>query len=121
MSGPHILVVDDNADARETLADILMIAGYVVSQAENGKVALEIAAERRPALMLLDLMMPVMSGWEVVAAMRGEASLQSVPVVIVSAATSPPRDLPVLRKPVGVDELLDTVRRSVAAPGPERR
>ncbi len=111
MAARDILVVDDNADARETLAEVLQIAGYRVRTAENGREALDKAAALRPGLILLDLMMPVMDGWEVVGALRADASLASVPVVIVSAATSPaPEGIPRLRKPASLDELLELVR-----------
>jgi CheY-like chemotaxis protein len=113
MSREDILIVDDNPDARETLAIVLELAGYTVRQAENGKVALQMAVQGRPALILLDLMMPVMSGWELLDALRGDPSLRAVPVVIVSAATSAPSGVPVLRKPVSVDQLLDTVCNSM--------
>jgi CheY-like chemotaxis protein len=115
VAGEDILVVDDNPDARETLAEVLGIAGYAVRQAENGRVALDMAAEKRPALMLLDLMMPVMSGWDVLETLRNDPSLRDIPVVVVSAATSPPAGLPVLTKPVSVDNLLDAVCTSLHA------
>ncbi len=116
MQGRHILVVDDNPDARETLAEALQIAGYDVRTAEDGRLALEMAVRRRPALVLLDLMMPVMDGWQVVEAMRVDPGLASIPVVIVSAATSaPPAGLPVIHKPASFEEVLDVVRRALSS------
>jgi CheY-like chemotaxis protein len=116
--GRHILVVDDNADARETLAVALQLEGFPVRTAENGREALDMAAAVRPRLILLDLMMPVMDGWQVVGAMRADASLATVPIVIVSAATSaPPAGIPFLRKPAAIEELLDIVRRGLTPVG----
>jgi CheY-like chemotaxis protein len=114
MRGQHILVVDDNLDARESLAEVLEIAGYEVEKAENGKIALDMLVAHPAALVLLDLMMPVMDGWQVVEAMRGDRELSQVPVVIVSASMVPPPDgLPVLRKPAPVDHVLSLVREGL--------
>ncbi|HEX7488066.1 MAG TPA: response regulator, partial [Anaeromyxobacteraceae bacterium] len=77
---PAILIVDDDRDIREGLADILGLAGYLVRTAANGKVALEEAQERRPDLIILDLMMPVMSGWKFLEAQRRHPRLASIPV-----------------------------------------
>ncbi len=114
MRGQHILVVDDNVDVRESLAEVLELAGYSVETAENGRVALDMLVAEPAALVLLDLMMPVMDGWQVVEAMRGDRELAGVPVVIVSASTTPPPEgLPVLRKPAPVEELLTLVREGL--------
>ncbi len=112
MSGQYILVVDDNEDIRSTLADVLEVAGYRVRTAENGRIGLQLVAEEPPALILLDLMMPVMSGWEMYDAMMDDPKLRGVPVVVISAAPEP--RLPgVLHfsKPIAVSELLEVVRR----------
>jgi len=114
MRGPHILVVDDNVDVRESLAEVLELAGYSVETAENGRVALDMLEAQPADLVLLDLMMPVMDGWQVVEAMRGDRELAGVPVVIVSASTAPPpHGLRILRKPAPVEELLTLVREGL--------
>ena len=59
-----VLVVEDDPDVRSALNDLLEAEGYEVETASNGKEALERLAEHRPGLVLLDLMMPVMSGWD---------------------------------------------------------
>ena len=106
--------MDDNTDARETLAEALQISGYAVRTAADGRIALDLATEYQPALVLLDLMMPVMDGWQVVEAMREDPVLSGIPVVIVSAATAPPPDgLPVVRKPASFDEILDVIHRAL--------
>ena len=82
-----ILVVDDDTDAREVLCAVLELEGYRTTAAAGGGEALDLLARiAPPALILLDLMMPGMSGLEVVAALRADAALASIPVVFVSAA-----------------------------------
>ncbi len=79
------LVVDDLAENREMLRNALEKEGWQVSEAENGRVALDRLAERRPALILLDLMMPVMDGFELVMEMRKRDDLRGIPIVVVTA------------------------------------
>ena len=73
--GDHrrILVADDNADAADTLAAMLRFSGYDVAVARDGEQALALAGEFRPALALIDIGMPKMSGYEVARRIRGEA------------------------------------------------
>ncbi len=106
-----VLVVEDDDALREVVAEAIADAGYVVLQAENGRIALEKMRAESPCLVLLDLMMPVMDGWEVVATMRGDPSLANVPVCILTAQdrVAPPTSSRVLSKPVTLDTLLDTV------------
>jgi CheY-like chemotaxis protein len=87
---PHILIVEDNEDSRELLADLLSSQGYPVATAENGEVALRRMRDGDlPALMLLDLTMPVMDGWQLHSVMRADQELNEVPVIIVSAVDGP--------------------------------
>lgn len=81
----YILVVDDDADHRELLADSLSAMGYSVEQAENGRLALDRLEEQLPALLLLDLKMPVMSGWAVLEALRQMPRASGIPVLVISA------------------------------------
>lgn len=83
--GEYILVVDDEADHRELIADALAGMGYEAEQAENGKVALEKLVDRLPALVLLDLKMPVMSGWAVLEALKKMPRAKGIPVLVISA------------------------------------
>ena len=106
-----VLVADDNADLLETMADALELDGYPVLRAHNGKEALELAADDSICLILLDLSMPVMNGWEFLEQRKRIPRLAMIPVVVISAYASPkPLDADgLLQKPV----TLDTVRRLV--------
>jgi len=79
------LVVDDKAENREVLRRALENEGWQVSEAENGRVGLEKVAEQAPSLILLDLMMPVMDGFEFVMEMRKQDASRAIPIVVVTA------------------------------------
>lgn len=81
----NALVVDDKAENRELLRRALENEGWQVSEAENGQIALEQLADQAPSLILLDLMMPVMDGFEFVMEMRKLHVLNEVPIVVVTA------------------------------------
>lgn len=115
-----ILIVDDEFGIVEALSDFLQDEGYQTATALNGRQALERMAQERPALVLLDYMMPVMTGPAVLEAMRSDPLLREVPVVLMSA--SPPkswRHLPAtafLPKPFGLTQLLEFVHRTAGPP-----
>ena len=79
-----VLVVEDDAPTREMVRRILEKDGWIVLEAENGKVGLEQLAKARPALILLDLMMPVMDGFEFVEVIRKREDLKDIPVLVVT-------------------------------------
>jgi CheY-like chemotaxis protein len=111
---PSVLVVDDDDSIREVLAEVLRDEGYRVASAGNGEQALrEMHEHGHPDLMLLDLMMPVMSGWELLEILQGNAELSHIPVVIVSAMNAPGA-CEHLAKPIDLDRLLATVSRLTA-------
>jgi CheY-like chemotaxis protein len=119
--GQYILVVDDDDDFRETLAEVLTEAGYPVQQAENGEVAIARAAEEAPGMVLLDLKMPVLDGWGVMERMRSDPKSAAVPILILSAygfeweaeLLGAQGYIP---KGVGMEEILDRVRKSAGPP-----
>jgi two-component system cell cycle sensor histidine kinase/response regulator CckA len=80
-----ILLVDDNAANRETLRDLLDAQDYRLVEAADGPTALQLAAETPPDLVLLDVMMPGMDGYEVCRRLRADARLAEVPVIMVTA------------------------------------
>jgi signal transduction histidine kinase/DNA-binding response OmpR family regulator len=91
-----VLVVEDDSDSREMLVRVLRKEGYSVTEAENGSVALERIAEQRPELILLDLMMPVMDGFEFLSILATQPQLAGIPVIVVTAKDLTPADRAVL-------------------------
>jgi signal transduction histidine kinase/DNA-binding response OmpR family regulator len=87
-----VLVVEDQADLRELMRRMLEQEGWVVAEAENGRVALDRVAENRPGLIVLDLMMPEMDGFSFLEALRQRAPWRSIPIVVVTAKDLTPED-----------------------------
>ena len=86
MTISHILIVDDEFELAETIGDVLTPMGYRVDIAVNGSLALACLRQSRPDAILLDVMMPVMSGPEMLAILRTDESHRSIPVVLMSAS-----------------------------------
>jgi len=105
-----VLVVDDDQAIREVIAEVLRDEGYEVVCAENGEQALRELQRDPPNLVLLDLMMPVMSGWELLEHLQASGELSRIPVVVVSAMNAPGAHEH-LAKPIDLDSLLATVQR----------
>jgi len=106
-----VLVVDDDADLRETIAAVLEAEGWKAATASNGLEALVLVQESAPCLLLLDLMMPVLDGWELIKKLKQNAATASIPICAMSAShkPAPGADL-VLAKPFDVDQLLNVMR-----------
>ena len=104
-----ILVVEDDSDIRELVSEMLAQAGYRVAEAGNGQEALDfLRAHDQPCVVLLDLMMPVLSGPELLEIMAEDERLAKLPVVVVSAVAdrgTAPGVAKFLRKPVASDVL----------------
>jgi signal transduction histidine kinase/DNA-binding response OmpR family regulator len=81
----EVLVVDDEAANREWLKNILEPAGFKVIEATGGAAAIELAKGRRPDLLLLDLMMPNVSGFDVVDAIRSDEATRQIPIMVLTA------------------------------------
>ena len=85
LSGPRlVLVIDDEADSRDLLANLLEECGCQAVTADAGQRALVDARKLKPDLILLDLMMPSMNGWQVLQSLKADAELKHIPVVIAS-------------------------------------
>ncbi|WIM10225.1 response regulator [Enhydrobacter sp.] len=113
---PSVLVVDDDPGARDLLRRYLQRAGYAVTLASGGEEALRLARAARPDIVTLDVLMPQMDGWTVLAAMKENPALADVPVIMVSVTDT--RELAIsqgvsdyLMKPVGREQLLQSLRR----------
>lgn len=118
-----LLVIDDDHDILLSLQDALEMEGYHVTTASTGREALEtLKRGLQPDLILLDLMMPDISGWAFRAWQRSNVEFASIPVVVVSGqGLSPPEVARLgvdgyLAKPLDLDHLLDTVARFVPPP-----
>lgn len=111
---PSLLVVDDDFGIRETLRDLLEIEGFHVDTAENGAEALrKIRHGFRPALVLLDLIMPVMGGREFLDMILSDPKISGIPVLIISATVDDDNRhgaVGALKKPIDMDELLARIR-----------
>jgi DNA-binding response OmpR family regulator len=124
-AGATILVVDDEPDVTSYLSAVLSARGYRTIEAASGAEALEIGARDRPDLILLDVMMPGMTGWEVLRRLR-ESALADVPVIVLSARESP-EDVAeglqlgvrgYLGKTAGLDRLIAEIRSALAGSPP---
>jgi DNA-binding response OmpR family regulator len=85
----RILVVDDNPDVRLALATILEDAGHDILEAEDGEQVFDIAIGEKPELILLDVMMPRVSGFDALAALKADTRTSQVPVIMVTAKGRP--------------------------------
>jgi PAS domain S-box-containing protein len=81
----QVLVVEDNAETRDMMRRTLEKEGWAVTEARNGRIALERVNENQPALILLDLMMPEMNGFEFIAELRQRDSWRLIPIVVLTA------------------------------------
>lgn len=115
-----LLVVDDDADIRAVLQDFLEGEGYDVATAGNGREALTVLRENGvPCVILLDLMMPIMDGWQFLEFKNTDEQLARIPVVVISAYRDQlPRQgiAEVLAKPIDVDRLLTVVQHHCGRP-----
>lgn len=111
-----VLVVDDDVDLRETLCDALQAAGHQTLSARHGAEALAILrSDRSVDMLVLDLMMPVMSGWELRERMLADPDLARIPVIVMTAAAdlsrTPIAADAILAKPTALAQLLDAVAK----------
>ena|SRR6476659_8991664 len=116
MEQKTVLVVEDDPDIRDIVQDLLESEGYDVVPASHGRQALEflsgVKKHAKPALVILDMMMPLVDGREVLQAMQRDADLASIPVLVISAIAreKPEGATAFLTKPVSLDKLFETVR-----------
>lgn len=84
-SGRHVLIVDDNKDDRELYSFFLQRKGFRVSEVTDGDEAVLVATELQPDLVLMDLWLPRMGGWETTTQLRGDPRTSHIPIIILSA------------------------------------
>ena len=81
----RILVVEDQEDNRQILRDLLASAGYELTEAENGEEALAALAKQQPDLILMDIQLPIMDGYEATRRIRTNPDMKSVPIIAVTS------------------------------------
>jgi CheY-like chemotaxis protein len=113
-----ILIVEDDSDLRQALSEVLRDEGYSVAMAADGREALDrLRRDLRPSLILLDLTMPVMNGWQFRAEQRQDPALSAIPVVVLSAGEHLAEQMVPLgiddyvAKPIELNHLLQTIER----------
>ncbi|HSL27719.1 MAG TPA: response regulator [Anaerolineales bacterium] len=125
MTSPErtVLIIEDEADAAELFAEMMRVSGFRVLRIASGGPAIGMMAAEKPDIVLLDVMMPEISGLDILRHMREDSALAGIPVVIVSAK-SMPADIrhgmeagasTYLTKPVGFLELKEAVERALGA------
>jgi two-component system alkaline phosphatase synthesis response regulator PhoP len=122
MPSHPILIVDDDPAILDLIAQLLAEEGFPILTAGGGRMAVELARKHLPRLILLDLMMPEMNGWQVVGELRATALTRAIPILLLSARRDmdmTARDLGVadyLAKPFDLEELLGCVHSILARP-----
>jgi len=115
-----ILLVDDDEPTRDATSECLTHAGFDVRVASNGQDALDMLATLRPDLLIVDWRMPVMSGEELLASVRADASLATIPALVLSGLRAEEIAVPnatILQKPLRMAALLGAVRERLRSPG----
>ena len=121
MAQKKVLLVEDDLEIRDILQDLLEAEGYDVIPASHGRQALEFLggtpASDLPQLVVLDMMMPLVDGSQVLASMKSDPKLSPIPVVVLSAVARerPAGAAAFLRKPIPLQKFFDTVRNFVEA------
>ncbi len=123
--GQTVLVVDDEPSIRRFLRHILESEGFLVMEARTGEDAVSIARRERPAIVLLDLVLPDIDGFEVLGRLKEHSTTRSIPVIILSIIEDEERCFRLgasdyLPKPIDRERLVDRVSRLIAA-GPARK
>jgi two-component system cell cycle response regulator DivK len=121
MANELVLIVEDDDKSRKLVRDLLTHHGYATVEAINGLDGVRLARERLPAVVLMDIQLPDISGIEARARIRADASTRSIPVIAVTASVMPEDRQRVVdagfdgyqRKPISVKELLAAVRQAI--------
>jgi DNA-binding response OmpR family regulator len=117
----HVLIVDDTPDLQENIKEILEMEGYTISQAVNGRDALKVLQQISPDLIITDLLMPEMSGFDLIARVRENAAWNSIVILVYSAMPTQENESKALhlganaylKKPGTIEILVETVSRLV--------
>ena len=118
MANELILIVEDDDNSRKLLRDSLQVTGYQTAEAVNGEQGLELARKHRPALILMDIQLPGISGFDALRSLRDDPGTRAIPVIAVTASVMGAQQNDVLQagfdaleaKPVSVVGLLRKMR-----------
>ena len=122
MTVKTVLIIEDEEDAAELFAEMMRVSGFRVLKTSKSTPALAMMAAEKPDVVLLDIMMPEISGLDILRQMRRDPALANIPVIVVTAK-SMPSDIKngmeagastYLTKPVGYLELKEAVERTLA-------
>lgn len=116
---PSVLVIDDEDYVADMIATALSIEGYIVHVAYNGRQGLERAQSLVIDLVIIDIMMPYLSGDELAERLRQETHLSAVPIILISAGARPRRPLDhttFLPKPFDIDDIIQQVEAQIGRP-----
>ena len=114
-----ILIVEDDKLLRETFEGVLRELGYAVASAENGQKGLEQIRRNRPCFIFIDLLMPVMNGFELIDELLTDAELSKIPIVAMTASwSSKPNGVALMRKPFRAEAAIDLIRSHCGDPKP---
>jgi len=119
---PKILIAEDELSIATLLRDILEDEGYAVVLAQNGQEALDILRTTRPALVMTDVMMPILNGFALCRAMQADPAYQAIPVIVMSAITDSSaaegcRASGFLKKPFNLQNIVDTITNVLGQAG----
>jgi CheY-like chemotaxis protein len=113
-----VLIVDDEPDIRDTLRELFEDEGYSVTTAGNGAEGLRLLEAALPCIIVLDLIMPVMTGNEMYARMQADPRLAKIPVIVSTSDPSrAPNGVLIMKKPVDLDRLLGAIKQHCGEPG----
>lgn len=121
---PTIAIIEDNLNLRLFMSVNLEARGYTVLEAETGMTGLKLLDEKCPQLLILDLALPDMEGWEVLQRMAEEDALKTIPVILMTASVNThnqadsafPNLVRYLTKPVSVEVLMEAVQNALSSP-----
>jgi two-component system cell cycle response regulator DivK len=124
MANELVLIVEDNEKNRKLVRDSLQYKGYQTVEAETGEDGVRLARERRPALVLMDIQLPGISGIEALRQLRADPETRGIPVIAITASVMTQDRQKIMAagfdgfqgKPISVKELLESVRRIVERP-----
>lgn len=119
-----ILLIEDNGDVRENTCELLELEGYKVIFASNGKTGLDLAKEKKPDLILCDIWMPELDGYEVFNGLSSDSETANIPFIFLTASVEK-KEIATgfamgangyISKPFEAQELFDTVARCIKEP-----